>query len=94
MTCKRCANEDSNHQVSKLSRSDGVVELTTETINCPVAIDLNLVESIPSNRGVVTKTLILENKVKGDRVIDQTTETINCPVAIDLNPVESILVYT
>ena len=65
MTCKRCANEDSNHQanedsnhqVSKLSRSDRVIAQTTETINCPVAIDLNPVESILSNREVVTKTV-------------------------------------
>ena len=67
MTCKRCANEDSNHQVSKLSRSDRVIAQTTETINCPVAIDLNPVESILSNREVVTKTVILGNNGVGLR---------------------------
>ena len=74
MTCKRCANEDSNHQVSKLSRSDGVIELTTETFNCPVAIELNPVESILSNREVVTKTVIFGNNGVGLREDLETDE--------------------
>ena len=66
MTCKRYANEDSNHQVGKLSRSDRAIEQTTETINCPVAIDLNPVESIPSNRRVVPKPENFRKQIRDD----------------------------
>ena len=56
--CKRCANE--------VSRSDRAIDQTTEMINCPVAIDLNPVESIPSNRRVVPKPEIFRKQIRDD----------------------------
>ena len=52
--------------MNEVSRSDRAIDQTTETINCPVAIDLNPVESIPSNRRVVPKTKNFRKQIRDD----------------------------